>query len=118
MTGVIRLSNWSGVTLLIYILVNEITIHFADLTTPTHLIIMSISIAFHTFILLIKGEHEESRPLRMELSLLAINILATIVLMCINLLKLKLDLGLLIIISIISIISIAKVDYFNIVFEL
>lgn len=54
----------------------------------------------------------------MELSLLAINILATIVLMCINLLKLKLDLGLLIIISIISIISIAKVDYFNIVFEL
>ena len=59
MTGVIRLSNWSGVTLLIYILLNEITIHFADLTTPTHLIIMSISIAFHTFILLIKGEHEE-----------------------------------------------------------
>lgn len=54
----------------------------------------------------------------MELCLLAINILSIIILLCLVILKLKLDIGLLIILSIMSVIAISKIDYFNIVFEL
>lgn len=117
-SGVIRTSNWSGVTLLLYILINELISKLTSNDTSIHLIIMSISLAFHIFIFFLKSEHFEELPIRFQVSIMSVNLLAIIMLACMELLKIKLDIGLLVILSIISILSVSQLQFFNIAFEL
>jgi hypothetical protein len=55
-SGVIRTSNWSGVSLLVYIMINEIISKFVPITaTSIHLISMCIAMALNIFVFFIKA---------------------------------------------------------------
>lgn len=54
-SGVIRTSNWSGVSMLVYIIINEITSKLVPLSTSIHLITMSLAMGLNIFIFFIKA---------------------------------------------------------------
>lgn len=57
-SGVVRTSNWSGVSILFYIIINELTSKLSSNDSPIHLILMIISLIFHAFVFFLKSEQE------------------------------------------------------------
>ena len=108
-SGIIKKSNWIGVSILIYCFANEIGYRGSGVGSTGALVIMNIGIVLHCLIFFIKKEHEDETPMKIEFIFIMLNLLAIAMVDIMTLVSIHLNIVLWLLVSLI--LSIAIFQY-------